>query len=120
MEKETRPNEYEEANDRITNMTSLAECLEHLQEKGFTEQFRIEGLELHSSGTDNKVYRPADVKAVNFFRFEGISDPDDTAILYALETNDGKKGTLVDAYGAYADPDVDEFVKTMEIHKKVN
>jgi hypothetical protein len=70
------------------------------------------------STSDSKKYAPDDVIAVDFFRFEGITDPDDMSILYAIETVDGKKGTLIDAYGLYADPDVSEFVKAMEIHKK--
>jgi len=41
------------------------------------------------------------------------------SILYAIETTDGNKGTLVDAYGLYADDDTGEFMKEVEIHKKV-
>jgi hypothetical protein len=32
-------------------------------------------------------------------RFEGMSDPDDNAILYAISTKNGRKGILVDGYG---------------------
>jgi hypothetical protein len=39
-------------------------------------------------------------------RFEGISDPDDMAIVYALEARSGIRGTLVDAFGVYSDPRV--------------
>ena len=57
---------------------------------------------------------------MNFFRFEGESDPDDNAILYVIETNDGTKGTLIDAYGVYNDAKVTQFMKEVEsIHKKV-
>jgi hypothetical protein len=41
------------------------------------------------------------------------------SVLYAIETADGNKGTLVDAYGLYADDDTGEFMKEVEIHKKV-
>ena len=63
---------------------------------------------------------PDEVVAVNFFRFEGPSNPDDMSILYAIETTDGRKGTLVDAYGIYADEKTGEFFQSVEIHKKVN
>jgi hypothetical protein len=112
-----RPNEYSEANDRPTEMSSITECLDILQRKGFVDQFRVEaGGMVSTSG--GKKYAPDDALAVDFFRFEGITDPEDMSILYAIETVDGKKGTLIDAYGLYADPEVSEFVKEMEIHKK--
>jgi hypothetical protein len=113
----SRTNEYMDSDDRLTEMTSLAECLEYLAEKGFTEQFRVEEGKLVAS-TDDNTYGPEQVKAVNFYRFEGNSNPDDTSILYAIETNDDRKGTLTDAYGMYADPEVGEFVQAMEIFKK--
>lgn len=114
---DTRPNEYQQANDRATEMKSLSELTQILEEKGFTEQFRVKDSTLISP-IDGKGYRPDEVKAVNFYRFEGISDPDDMSVLYAIETIDGRKGTLIDAYGTYADTDIDDFVKTMEIFKK--
>lgn len=114
---DSRPNEYQRANDRITEMKSLSELTQLLEEKGFTEQFRVEG-ERMISPADGRQYAPNEVRAANFYRFEGISDPDDMAVLYAIETLDGRKGTLIDAYGTYADPDVDRFVKEMEIFKK--
>ena len=110
---------YMEANDRITNMTELDRCLEKSAERGFTDQFRATSDGLKSIES-NKIYQPTDVRIPNFFRFEGISDPDDTSILYEIETNDGRKGTLVDAYGLYSDPKVARFMLDVDdIHKKV-
>ena len=39
-----------------------------------------------------------------YHRFEGASDPDDMAILYAILSKCGLRGTLADAFGVYADP----------------
>jgi len=67
----------------------------------------------------NKVYAPGDVKVIDFFRFEGQSDPADNAILYVIETSDGVKGTLIDAYGTYADEHINKFMAEVEeINKK--
>ena len=115
---ETRSNKYTDANDRPTEMTDLEICVHRLGEKGYTDQYRVEKGRLISTKTEKK-YKAKDVKAANFFRFEGISDPDDMSILYAIETEDGNKGTLVDAYGLYADDDTGEFMKEVEINKKV-
>ena len=90
-----------------------------LEQHGYTGQFRVEKDRLVNL-TSGKKYKSADVKAVNFYRFEGISDPDDMSILYAIETTDGAKGTLSDAYGNYSDDDTGAFMKQVEIEKKLH
>jgi hypothetical protein len=100
-------------------MKSLAICLNRMVNEGYTEDFKIteEGLEsLH----EHRNYKPEQIQVVNFFRFEGQSDPDDNAILYVIETSDGTKGTLIDAYGIYNDPRLSGFMKDVKtIQKKV-
>jgi hypothetical protein len=121
MEKEqdNRTGEYKNANDSSTNMTDLEKCMDMLEENGYTDQFKVEKKKLLCI-TNDKRYKPADVKAVNFYRFEGPSNPDDMSILYAIETCDGRKGTLTDAYGLYSDDDTGEFFKEVDVSKKTN
>ncbi|HEY1115771.1 MAG TPA: hypothetical protein VGE66_19540 [Chitinophagaceae bacterium] len=111
---------YSQANDRMTFMTDMDKCMNFLEEKGYTDQFRVEKKNLVSLKDSKKKYKPKDVNAVNFYRFEGISDPDDMSILYAIETCDGTKGTLVDAYGHYSDDDTGAFMQEVDISKKVS
>jgi hypothetical protein len=117
-EKDNRTDQYHEPNDRTTYMTDQEKLMKKLEEEGYTDQFRVEKKVLHSLTETKKTYKPKDVKAVNFYRFEGISDPDDMSILYAIETCDGRKGTLVDAYGRYSDEATGEFMKLVDIQKK--
>jgi hypothetical protein len=99
-------------------MKTLASCLNSIIKDGYTENFKVTEEELQSLETEKK-YKPDQIHIVNFFRFEGASDPSESAILYVIETNDGSKGSLTDAYGMYADPDIDKFVKEVEnISKK--
>jgi hypothetical protein len=101
-------------------MKSLSSCETHVREQGYTEDFQVDkkGMTTFSSG--GKFYQPTDVKIVNFYRFEGSSDPGDNIILYVIETNDGVKGTLVDGYGAYASDELAKFiVKVQEIEKQI-
>ena len=107
-----------QANDRLTYMTDLGQCLGKLEERGFHDQYKIEKGRLHCLDS-GKMFSPEDVKAVNFYRFEGPSNPDDMSILFAIETIDGRKGTLIDAYGLYADNDMGDFMRTVETHKTV-
>jgi hypothetical protein len=121
MERETdNRSQYLEANDKTTYMTDMEKCLKKLEEQGFTDQFKVEKKVLHSLKDSKKKYKPKDVNAVNFYRFEGDSDPDNMSILYAIETTDGTKGTLIDAYGNYSDDDTGAFMQDVDIHKKVS
>ena len=101
------------------DMKTLASCLNKLTLDGYTEDFKagergLLGLQ------HEKIYEPGQVQVKDFFRFEGASDPADNSILYAIETDDGIKGTLVDAYGPYSDPKVNSFMEEVEhLHKKV-
>lgn len=102
------------------DMKTLSECSNKLVKDGFTEDFTVNEKGLFSEKAQ-KAYKPEKVHIVNFFRFEGASDPDENAILYAIETDDGKKGILIDAYGAYADAKVSKFIQQVEdISKKTN
>ena len=106
-------------NNSMPYMKSLATCLNKMISDGYTEDFKVSERGLESAHKERN-YKPEQVQVVNFFRFEGESDPDDNAILYVIETNDGTKGTLVDAYGIYTDSRVGKFMKDVEcIQKKI-
>lgn len=114
---DNRTGEYTESNDKLTFMNNEENLMAKLEQYGYTEQFRVEKDKLVSL-TSGKKYKTGDVKAVNFYRFEGTADPDDMSILYAIETADGAKGTLMDAYGMYSDDDTGDFMKQVETAKK--
>ena len=100
------------------DMKTLAPVLNKIVKDGYEENFKVTDKGLQSLETE-KIYKPDEVQVVNFFRFEGASDPSDSAILYIIETTDGAKGSLTDAYGMYADPEIDKFIKDVEnISKK--
>jgi hypothetical protein len=102
---------------KVPVMRDLSQTLNKMLQQGYTLNFKAteEGLECLET---SKVYQPESLLVVNFYRFEGISDPSDNSILYIIETNDGMKGTLVDAYGAYSDPLVEKFMKKVKIEEK--
>ena len=50
-----------------------------------------------------------------FHRFEGATDYEDMAIIYVIETENGIKGTVIDAFGTYANADLGEFLKQVKI-----
>lgn len=90
-------------------MKTLSACMNKLKEYGFVEEYTVSGNLLHALATGES-YTFDQVKILNFYRFEGESDPSDSSILYVLESKDGKRGLLIDAYGVYSDPEIGKFV----------
>lgn len=77
---------------------TLSQRIEELRKSGFTTNFSVKDETIVNLDEDVRVdVEELDVK--HFYRFEGMTNPSDLSILYAVETKDGKKGTLVDGYG---------------------
>ncbi|OGX88368.1 hypothetical protein [Hymenobacter glacialis] len=94
---------------------SLVNVEKKLNTDGFTQDFTVRDGRLQTIGDDSsKSYAPDEVTIVDFYRFEGESNPDDMSILYALEMADGVRGTISSAYGTYGDTDSFEFLKQVE------
>src|SRR4051794_25821917 len=71
------------------SMKTLSSCTRKLSREGYVTQFKaltkgLESLETH------QVFSPEEVRIINFYRFEGESDPSDNAILYVVETSTGE------------------------------
>ncbi len=85
-------------------------------DQGFKHHFIVHEEKLTSVETQ-QTFPAEEVKIIAFNRVEGSSDPDESAILYLIETRSGLKGTLTDAFGIYADAQVSEFMKKIEIDR---
>jgi hypothetical protein len=93
---------------------TLACTIDDLARVGFVEHFGVRGRELRSFDSGRR-FSPHQVVVREYHRFEGVSDPDDMAIIYAIEGEGGVRGTLVDAFGAYSDPTVSAFLAEVPI-----
>jgi hypothetical protein len=111
--------EYNRSDEEGTFMSSLSSVVNKAMKDGYTDTMKVTKQGLFDTNR-NKTYTPREVRVIDFFRFEGESDPADNTIMYKIETSDGAKGTLIDAYGAYADEAVNRFMAEVEdIKKKV-
>src|SRR6059036_1301014 len=72
---------------------TLAGAIDDLARRGFTESLAVVGNELRTTKTQ-KIFRPDEVVIREYRRFEGVSDPDDMSIVYAIETEGGIRGTF--------------------------
>lgn len=105
-------------NATTADMKPMVEVVNELTTKGYSENYKITAGGL-TAGEGKNTFKPGDISVINFFRFEGASDPADNAIVYAIETKSGEKGMLVDAYGTYSDEKINRFMKQVEdMHKE--
>lgn len=92
---------------------TLSDASENLLKRGYTYNFRV-----NEKGilTDNKnlKFDPSEVILEEFHRFEGMSNPADSTILYAVTTKSGMKGTVVDSYGADGSEITSDFMNKVE------
>jgi hypothetical protein len=93
---------------------TVSEALTGLKRRGFDLDFNLHEncLICHDEKFDVN-----DFEIMETHRFEGDTDPSDEAIVYAIESKNGKKGVLVNGYGISADTMGSEIVKKLNIHK---
>ncbi len=102
-------------------MSPLTNRMEASKEKGFTENFEVISATAMIDHGTKKEYAPLDVSIINYYRFEGMSDPGDNSILYELSTSDGTQGILVTPYGPDCPAHVADFVANIpQIEKQHN
>ncbi|WP_026450732.1 hypothetical protein [Aequorivita capsosiphonis] len=95
--------------------TSLSVAIQDLQDQGFTEDFNLVGEGIESKSL-KKQWKAGELDVVKFYRFEGMTNPGDNTILYLIETKDGLKGLLVDAYGADQGEISPEMIQKLKLH----
>src|SRR5690348_8521299 len=87
---------------KVGKYTTLVEAINDLKKKGYTEDFELTPNCIQCPSLSLQLH-PERFKVDEFHRFEGMSDPDDNSIVFAISSDNGIKGTLVDAYGPYSE-----------------
>lgn len=100
----------------MDHYSTVSGTLNSLKEEGYVLDFNLKP-DCITCDTQNIRLHPADFNIDKFYRFEGASNPDDSAIVYAISSKDGIKGTLVDAYGVYADSQTAEMINKLKISR---
>ncbi len=99
----------------MRNYDTLVEALNDLKKRGFTTDFNIafDKVECATTGT---CLNPSEFEIIEYYRFEGKNDPDDSSVLYAIAAKDGNlKGVMVNAYGVYGDTTSNELIEKLAI-----
>jgi hypothetical protein len=83
--------------------STLIEALDALKGEGYTEDFNLQADHIHCRDGAIKLH-PEDFQIDKFFRFEGMTNPSDSSILYAISSEKyAIRGVLVNGYGVSAD-----------------
>ena len=100
-------------------MATLSQVMHKLAtEKGIQREFRMNEAGEMLLQDSEKVYQPSELRIAKSFRFEGDSNPDDSAVLYIMTDKDGNIGMMIDSYGAesnYPGDKFDDFVREIPI-----
>lgn len=80
---------------------TLSEAINALKSDGYINDFNLHPEWIECPPLNLRL-APQEFHVDHIYRFEGISDPDDSSVLFAISSSDGVKGLLLDAYGLYA------------------
>ncbi len=97
-------------------METVPEIIQKLHEKHFIHDFCVKDNKVSCNDT-NEVFTPEDLLIERIYRYEGVSDPGETTIVYGITAKSGTQGVLMDAYGTYADPKIAEVIKKIPVRE---
>lgn len=83
---------------------------------GYEEDFNLLDEKLKTP-QEREDFLSQDFVVDEVYRFEGISNPDDEATIYAITTSEGRKGVLLDGYNYTSGQISEELLKKLDLKK---
>ncbi len=114
----TNENIIMENQENDDKMTTLSQVMNTLAQRGIHREFRMNENGDMKLDNSEQNYNPSDLTILKTYRFEGDSNPDDSAVLYVLKDDAGNRGMIIDSYGAdsnYSGEKFDEFLRDIPI-----
>lgn len=94
---------------------TLSEAMNVLREEGYSEDFNLKQNCLECRNGAFKIFHD-EFEVDEYHRFEGMSDPGDASILYAISSDKyDLKGQLVNGYGIYSEDLTDDMLNKLKI-----
>jgi hypothetical protein len=95
-------------------MDTVSQVLNKLKNEGYTLDFNLRDNCLVCHGNSLQIF-PDEFVVDKHYRFEGLSDPGDEAVVYAISSAENNvKGTLVNGYGIYSNEIAHDLVKALK------
>ena len=98
---------------------SLSVAVNALQAKGYTHDFNLHPEWIECPPLKLRL-APEEFHVDEVHRFEGMTNPDDSSILFAISSSAGVKGLLLDAYGVYAESLSPVMIQKLKIDADTN
>jgi hypothetical protein len=93
---------------------TVTEALNELNKKGFSVDLNI-SFDKKICTENKNCLSPQDFEIIETHRFDSSNNPSDEDIIYAISSKDGKiKGTFMEAFGTYADDEINQFILTIK------
>ncbi|MEP7108448.1 MAG: hypothetical protein ABI760_10710 [Ferruginibacter sp.] len=94
----------------IDTLHTINSIIYDLQTEGFVHTFSVINGEIGCAGP-RKFYKPAEIKIVKQNKYLANPYSSAGAVIYALETNDGYKGVLINRCGIFSDKAIEKFIQ---------
>jgi hypothetical protein len=101
---------------QMKNYNTLSEATNDLKKRGYTNDLNLKSSCIECPAHNLQLH-PEDFIIDEFYRFEGMSNPSDNSIVYAISSRHGIRGVLVDAYGMYSESLSPAMVKKLKIQR---
>jgi Fe2+ or Zn2+ uptake regulation protein len=96
------------------NYATVTQALDDLKARGYVDEFNFKDKYLFCNDKGIQ-FNPQELKITEVYRFEGATDPEDSSVVYAIESELGLKGVMIDAYGVYADEQKTAFINSLKM-----
>ena len=99
----------------MKNYESIADALDDLRKRGYEADFETQSPCLYCSDLDLRLIEE-EFHVDEVYRFEEDSNPDSNAVVYAISSSAGIKGTIVDGLGASSSNTSFEMATKLQYH----
>jgi hypothetical protein len=100
----------------MTTFDTLSEAIAELKKQGYDNDFNLHPEWIECPPLKLRL-APEDFHVDSVHRFEGMTNPDDSSVLYAIASPSGIRWLLVDAYGAYSESVSPTMIARLKIDK---
>lgn len=104
---------------QLYNYETSSEAINDLIKRGYTTDYTIKTeSECLLCVKTAKQLSPDEFEIVETYRFDGMTDPEDETVIYAISSkNDNSKGLIINSFGIYSDSIMSTIIERLKNKK---